>query len=118
FLSALYKKYQARGLEVVGLSFEDGPDLTNPERLRAYIEEYGITYTVLLAGEPSQLNEKVPQGVNLNAFPTTFFVGRDGLVRGVHAGFPSPGSADYYVKAEQEVTSLVEKLLAEKAPAR
>ena len=117
FLSALYKKYQARGLEVVALSFEEGPDLANPARLRAFIKEYGIAYTVLLPGEPGQLNEKVPQGVNLDAFPTTFFVGRDGLVRGVHAGFPSPGSADYYTKAEQEVTSLVEKLLAERAPA-
>ena len=27
-----------------------------------------------------------------DAWPTTFFVGRDGLVKAVHAGFPSPGS--------------------------
>jgi peroxiredoxin len=116
FLSSLFQKYQSRGLEVVGLSFEEGDQLTNPARLRAYIKEYDIKYTVLLAGEPDQLNEKVPQGVNLNSFPTTFIVGRDGRVRGVHAGFPSPGSGEFYSKAERDMTEMVERLLAERAP--
>ena len=98
------------------LSFEQADELKDPAHLRAYIDAYGITYTVLLPGEPGQLNEKVPQGVNLNAFPTTFFIGRDGRVRGTHAGFPSPGSGDFLVQAEREVTDLVEQLLAERAP--
>jgi thiol-disulfide isomerase/thioredoxin len=115
FLSSLYRKYKAKGLEVVTLSFEEGDQLKNPARLRAYIKNYGIEWTVLLAGEPEQLNEKVPQGVNLNAFPTTFVLGRDGRVRAVHAGFPSPGSGAYYTQAEKEVTELVERLLAERA---
>jgi hypothetical protein len=73
---------------------------------------------VLLAGETEQMNEKVPQGVNLNAFPTTFILGRDGRVRGVHAGFPSPGSGEFYRKAEREMTAEVERLLAERAGTR
>ena len=116
FLASLYKKYRARGLEIVTLSFEEADQLKDPTRLRAFIQTYGLEYTVLIPGEPDQLNEKVPQGVNLNAFPTTFILGRDGRVRAVHAGFPSPGSGDYYVKAEKDVTGLVERLLAEKAP--
>jgi peroxiredoxin len=116
FLSALYRKYRARGFELVTLSFEEGDQLTNPARLRAFMQAYGLENTVLLAGEPDQLNEKVPQGVNLNAFPTSFILGRDGRVRAVHAGFPSPGSGEYYTKAEREVTELVERLLAERAP--
>ena len=71
---------------------------------------------MLIPGEPDQLNEKVPQGVNLNSFPTSFILGRDGRVRAVHAGFPSPGSGDFYTKAEREVTSTVERLLAERTP--
>jgi peroxiredoxin len=115
FLAALYRKYQAKGLEVVTLSFEEADQLSNPTRLRAFNEQYGIGYTVLLAGEPEQLTEKVPQADNLNAFPTTFLIGRDGRVRVVHAGFPSPGSGAYYTKAEREITQEVEKLLAERA---
>ncbi|HEX2445793.1 MAG TPA: TlpA disulfide reductase family protein [Vicinamibacterales bacterium] len=114
FLASLYRKYRSRGLEIVTLSFEEAEQLPNPTRLRAFIEEYGIEYTVLLAGEPEQLAEKVPQAVNLNAFPTTFILGRDGRVRGVHAGFPSPGSGEYYAKAKRDITTRIERLLAER----
>ena len=116
FLASLYRKYRAKGLEIVTLSFEEADQLRNPTRLRAFIETYGLEYTVLLAGEPDQLAEKVPQAVNLNAFPTTFLLGRDGRVRGVHAGFPSPGSGQFYTKAERDITKQVERLLAERVP--
>jgi thiol-disulfide isomerase/thioredoxin len=115
FLVALDRKYRSKGLEIVSLSFEEAEQLSDPSRLRAFIAQYGIAYTVLLAGEPEQLNEKVPQAVNLNAFPTTFLLGRDGRVRAVHAGFPSPGSGSYFTKAERDITALVERLLAEAA---
>src|SRR6266545_8329860 len=89
FLSELYKKYRGQGLEIVSLSFEEAEQIKNPARLRAFIKRYGIEYTVLIPGEPRELADKVSQGVNLNSFPTTFFLGRDGRVRSVHAGFPS-----------------------------
>jgi peroxiredoxin len=114
FLASLYRKYKSSGLEIVTLSFEEPEQLANPTRLRAFIAEYGIDYTVLLAGEPEQLTEKVPQAVNLNSFPTTFILGRDGRVRGVHAGFPSPGSGEYYLKAKRDITTQIERLLAER----
>ena len=46
---------------------------------------------MLIPGEPEQLNEKMPQGVNLNAFPTSFILGRDGRVRGGACRVPEPG---------------------------
>jgi peroxiredoxin len=113
FLAALYRNYRSQGLEIVSLSFEEAAQLKNPERLRTFIATYGIEYTVLLAGEPEELAAKLPQAVNLNAFPTTFLVGRDGRVRAVHAGFPSPGSGAYYEEAEREITQRVEQLLSE-----
>jgi peroxiredoxin len=118
FLSALYRTYRAKGLEIVTLSFEEADQLANPTRLRAFIATYRLDYTVLLPGEPDQLDEKVPQADNLNAFPTTFILGRDGRVRAVHAGFPSPGSGEFYAKAEHEITATVERLLSEKAGSR
>ncbi|HWF10976.1 MAG TPA: TlpA disulfide reductase family protein [Bryobacteraceae bacterium] len=113
FLAAMYDKYHAQGLEVVALSFEEADQLKNPTRLRAFIKEYGIKYTVLLGGETETAKEKLTQAVNWDAWPTTFFVGRDGLVRGVHAGFPGPASGVLYKKETEEFTAKVEKLLAE-----
>jgi thiol-disulfide isomerase/thioredoxin len=113
FLGELYKKYRSRGFEIVSLSFEEEAQLKNPVRVRAFIKRYGIDYTVLLPGEPKELTEKVPQGVNLSSFPTTFLLGRDGRVRAVHAGFPGAASGDFHKQAKEEMTASVERLLAE-----
>jgi hypothetical protein len=99
---------------VIAFSFEETEQLTNPTRLHAFVKEYGIDYTVLLAGEPAQLAEKVPQVSNLNAFPTTLFVGRDGKLKSTHAGFPSPASGNYYKQTRKDITALVERLLDER----
>ena len=113
FLAALYKKYHAQGLEIVALSFEEADQLKDPARLRAFIKKYGIDYTVLVGGEPSEAKDKLTNAVNWNAWPTTFFIGRDGLVRGAHAGFPSSGSGEIFTKAKEDFTAKVERLLAE-----
>ena len=117
FLEELYRQYRAQGLEVVALSFEEADQLKSLVRLRAFIRQYGIDYTVLVPGEPSQLAEKLPQAENLNSWPTTFFLGRDGRVRRVHAGFAGRASGEFYTQTKREVTELVEGLLAESASA-
>ena len=114
FLAELYRKYRSKGLEVVALSFEEDDQLKNPARLRAFMKEYGIDYTVLLGGTPDERDAKLTQPVNLNSWPTTFFLGRDGRVRFVHAGFPGPASGSLYREAVKEFNSRVESLLAEK----
>jgi thiol-disulfide isomerase/thioredoxin len=113
FLAALYKKYHSQGLEIVALSFEEADQLKDPARLRAFIKKYGIDYTVLVGGEPSEAKNQLTQAVNWNAWPTTFFIGRDGLVRGAHAGFPSSGSGELFTKAKEDFEAKVERLLAE-----
>jgi peroxiredoxin len=118
FLESLYKQFHGRGLEIVSLSFEEGDQLKDPERLRAFIARYGLTYTVLVAGDTDQLNEKIPQAVNLNCWPTSFFLGRDGRVREVHAGFAGPANPPAHEALMREVTELVERLLAEPVPAQ
>ena len=115
-LESLYKQFHSQGLEVVNLSFEEADQLKEPTRLRAFIEKYGLTYTVLVAGETEQLNEKIPQGVNLNCWPTSFFLGRDGRVREVHAGFAGPANPPAHEALVKETTELVEKLIAEPVP--
>jgi thiol-disulfide isomerase/thioredoxin len=114
FLVELYRKYHNQGLEVIGLSFEEAAQLKNPTRLRAFNKRYGVDYTVLLAGEPKEAPDKLPQAANLNSFPTSFFLGRDGRVRSVHAGFPGRASGRFHEEAKAELTATVERLLAER----
>ena len=59
------------------------------------MKEYGIHYTVLLwRGETGSDRENLVSAQDWDAWPTTFFVGRDGLVKAVHAGFPRRPAAD------------------------
>jgi hypothetical protein len=51
--------------------------------------------------------------VNLNTWPATFFIGRDGRVKGIHAGFASPASGEFNRQLKEEFTSNIERLLAD-----
>lgn len=113
FLEDLYRKYHAQGLEIVALDFEPAEQLKDPSRLRAFIQRYGIEYVYLIAGEPAELNERIAQAVNLNAWPTTFFVGRNGLVREIHTGFTSRASGVLDAELKADITNRVTQLLAE-----
>ena len=117
FLAELYRRYHALGLEIVALDFEEPEQLADKSRVRAFIKKYGIEYPYLIAGEPNELEAKVPQGENLNSWPTTFFVGRDGKVRAVHAGFAAIATGEYNEQLKRGVTETVERLLAERVEA-
>jgi peroxiredoxin len=114
FLQSLYRKYHDRGLEVVALSFEDPEQYVNPVRLRAFVRAYDLQYTVLLAGTIQQLHDKLPQTLNLDAYPTTFFIGRDGTVRGSHAGFAGVATGNFNSELKVAFTTEIERLLAER----
>jgi thiol-disulfide isomerase/thioredoxin len=115
FLEELYRKYHGQGLEIVALDFEPAEQLQSLSRVRAFIKRYRIEYTYLIAGEPSQLNEKIPQAENLNAWPTTFFVGRNGLVRSIHTGFTSHASGELDARLKDSVRKEIGQMLSENA---
>jgi thiol-disulfide isomerase/thioredoxin len=122
FLSELYKTYHARGLEIVGLMFENDPDpaIARP-RVQTFIKRYSVQYPMLIAGtteaSPTSktIAEALPQLVNFGAYPTTIVLGRDGRVRSVHAGFASAATGEEHVRLTQEVRDLIERLLTEPA---
>jgi hypothetical protein len=81
------------------------------------VKQYGVKYTYLEAGSPAQMWEKVPQLAHLDTWPATVFIGRDGKVKAVHSGFASPASGAYNTQLQQDFTSRIEQLLAEKPAA-
>lgn len=111
YLVQLYSKYHARGLEIVALDFEEPDQKSSLTRVNAFIKKYGVPYPYLIAGEPSEMWDKVPQAVNLNTWPATFFIGRDGRVKAVHSGFAGTASGLYHIALKEEFNSTIERLL-------
>ena len=82
-------------------------------RVKAFVKEYGIEYTYLIQGTPAELGSRLPQAVNLNTWPATFFIGRDGREKKTHAGFAAPASGEFHEQLKAEFSSTIERLLAE-----
>ena len=114
YLVQLDKKYRDKGLAIVALDFEEQAQQAGLERERAFVKQYGVNYTYLIAGDPAEMWEKVPQLVNLNTWPATIFVGRDGTIKSVHSGFASPASGKYNDQLKAEFESKIQQLLAER----
>ena len=115
-LLRLYRRYRARGLEVVGLAFEaTGDTAVDARQVRRYRDKFRLTFPLLLAGinDTESLASALPQLRGLTAFPTTVFLGRDGRVRRVHAGFHGLAAGPQHRRLVQEFESEIERLLDE-----
>jgi thiol-disulfide isomerase/thioredoxin len=117
-LMRLYRRYHPRGLEIVGLAFEaTGDTAVDARQVRRYRDKFGITFPLLLAGinDTESLAAALPQLHNLSAFPTTVFLGRNGRVRLVHAGFHGLATGPQHAGLVREFEGEVERLLNEKS---
>lgn len=112
YLVQLYHQYHAKGLEIVALDFEEADQEESLTRVKAFIKQYGIPYTYLIAGTPDEMWDKVPQAVNLNTWPATLFIGRDGKVKATYSGFASVASGAYNKALKVDFTSIIDRLLA------
>ena len=114
FYTDLYKQYQSKGIEFVGVAFERNGTLEeDKETLVSYIDELEIKYPILYGGKASKklASEKFPVLNKIISFPTTIVVNSDGVVQKIHTGFNGPATSVYdsYV---QETKSLLDKLSA------
>lgn len=118
-LVALHRSRAARGLEVVGLAFEvSGDTAVDGALVRRYRDKFGIAFPLLLAGvsDVDLTAATLPQLEGFTAFPTTIFIGRDGRVRRVHAGFHGPATGSQHEATVREFERITDELLAEPAP--
>ena len=88
----LQDKYRSRGFQAVGISLDD------PEgALRDFCRESGVNYPIVKG------NQKIAEAFGgVLGLPTTFLIGRDGLIRAKYQG------ATDFSKLEQEITALLQ----------
>jgi thiol-disulfide isomerase/thioredoxin len=114
YLVQLYEKYHKKGVEIVALDFEEADQEASLTRVNAFIKQYKIPYTYVIAGTPDEMWDKVPQAVNLNTWPATLFIGRDGRVKATYAGFASSASGAYNAELKQDFAGIIDRLLSGK----
>ncbi len=116
----LYHAYHKRGVEIVGVAFEvTGDTAQDAPLVRRYRDKFHIPFPLLLGGvsDAEAVSAALPQLDGFTAFPTTVFVGRDGRVRRIHAGFYGPATGGQHEALVAEFRREIESLLGEPAPA-
>lgn len=96
YLEATWRRYRDRGVLFIGVNYAD----TEPEA-RAYMAEFDLTYP-----NGPDIGTRIAQAYRIQGVPETFFVGRDGSLRGVKIGPLYP----------PELEERIEALLAEPYP--
>ena len=112
----LWQDYHERGLEIVGLAYEvSGDPAVDGPLVRRYREKFGIPFPLLLAGVNvvEETAATLPQLEGFTSYPTTLFIGRDGTVRKVYAGFYGPVAGPIHERQVREFRSIIEQLLEE-----
>ena len=115
-LTRLYRKYHDRGLAIVGLAYEvSGDSAVDGRQLRRIGRS--STFPSLSSSRasttPRQRPQRLPQLRGFTAFPTTIFLGRDGRVRRINAGFYGPATGAQHDRLVAEYEKEIEKLLEE-----
>jgi cytochrome c biogenesis protein CcmG/thiol:disulfide interchange protein DsbE len=87
-LIALQKKYADRGFTVIGAAYDP-----NPEGVAEFAREHGINYPVVLANE-----DVLAAFRNVEAFPTSFFIDREGVVTTSTIGLVEPGTFEKIIE--------------------
>ncbi len=89
----LYKKYKDKGLEIIGVAFdENGQEVVPP-----FMKAMGINYQVYLDGGD------IAQKYDLQAYPTTIVYDKQGTLASKHVGYVSEK------EFEDEINNLLKK---------
>ena len=95
FLEQLHKELGAQGLEVIGVNLDE--DVADAKQ---FLVDYPVTFAIV--SDPEQHCAK---SFGLKGMPSSYLIGRDGVVRHVQMGF-RPGEME-------ELRGIVKQLLTE-----
>lgn len=118
YLIDYYKKFHAKGVEIVGLAYERTTDFAKSKpTVQQLKNRFNIPYPILITGyTPSKGDpqKSLPMLADFKGFPTTIIIDKKGEVRKIHTGFNGPGTGIHYTEFVKEFEKLTQDLLAEK----
>lgn len=85
----LQKQYGPQGLAILGVAMDDG----GRDKILEFAHEMNVNYAVL------QGTDKVGDAYNVDAFPTTYYVGRDGIIVSAVLGLAPHKDVEDNIKA-------------------
>lgn len=116
YYKELYARYHAQGLEIISIGYEAADTFEEQAaKILRLKDRHNLDFTFLVGGKANK-NIASQQFAMLNeviSFPTTIFIGKDGLVKRIHTGFNGPGTGNYYTEYVEKTNALIEALLAE-----
>ena len=94
FLQSIHEKYKDRGVVLLSIDPIDNPE---KDEMADFLAKRGITYTVLFS------DRELSQTYHIAAYPTLFFIDRDGKLAKVHRG--------YHPSLEASIEEQLQKML-------
>ncbi len=117
FYANWYKKNKSKGVEILGLAYENKSDFDYAkDRVQKMKEKLNVDYDFVIAGTSStkSASESLPMLNKVMSFPTTIIIDKKGKVRKIHTGFSGPATGKYYEEFVDEFNSFIKELLEEK----
>ena len=120
FLSHWYNENKDRGVEIIGLAYENKKNgkadfQYSKSRVEKMKSKYNVKYDFVIAGTSStkSASESLPMLSEVISFPTTIFIDKKGNVRRIHSGFMGPATGKFYDEFIDEFNLFMNKLLEE-----
>jgi thiol-disulfide isomerase/thioredoxin len=113
-LAELDRKYGKHGLRILGLAFElTGEFQRDAKQVKIFAERHQLALPFFLGGTADKEDATRALGLvdRVRAFPTTVFVGADGLPRAIHSGFAGPATGEEHARLRREFEARIEALL-------
>lgn len=72
FMKAAYEQFRSRGLEVIGMDYEQG---STEQQVRNYLQQQGVTWTF---ATPDSVKDVIMNQFQISSFPTLWLIDREG----------------------------------------
>jgi thiol-disulfide isomerase/thioredoxin len=112
-MSAMHKKYNAKGLQIIPVAFERSDDIAeNKKVIQKQMAQLNCGYEAYVGRAEGKGKERAqnvfPQLEKVMAFPTMIVVNSEGKVIHVHTGFNGPATGEYHTREVLQLEKVIQ----------